>query len=64
MESKQWIKRATKHKGALHKNLGIPEGTKISKEKLEAAAEKSGKIGREARLALTLNKMHRSKVHP
>jgi len=59
IKSKFWIKDATKHKGALHKNLGIPAGTKIPEEKLETAAKRPGKIGREARLALTLEKMHR-----
>ena len=61
MKNKLWIKEATQHKGALHAHLGIPEGTKIPKATLEAAAKKSGKIGREARLALTLGKMHHSK---
>ncbi len=61
MRNKHWIKDATKHKGALHKNLGIPEGTIIPKEKLEVAAKRLGIIGREARLALTLKKMHRPK---
>jgi hypothetical protein len=59
MKKKLWIQEATKHKGALHKNLGIPEGTKIPKDKLEAAAKRSGKIGSEARLALTLEKINR-----
>ena len=58
MANKLWIKKATKHKGALHKKLGIPAGTKIPKARLEAAAKQSGQIGREARLALTLEKMH------
>ena len=62
MQKKYWIKEATKHKGALHKNLGIPEGEKIPKNKLEAAAKKSGKIGSEARLALTLRKMREKKI--
>ena len=61
MQKKYWIKDATKHKGALHKNLGIPEGTNIPKSKLEAAAKRPGKIGSEARLALTLEKMHQKK---
>ena len=62
MQKKYWIQEATKHKGALHKNLGIPEGEKIPKNKLEAAAKKSGKIGSEARLALTLRKMREKKI--
>ena len=61
MRNKLWIKKATSHKGALHKNLGIPEGTKIPKQTLETAAMEPGKTGREARLALTLEKMHHPK---
>lgn len=61
MKNKLWIKDATRHKGALHRSLGIPEGTNIPKGTLEGAAKRPGKIGREARLALTLEKMHRSK---
>ena len=61
MKNKLWIKEATQHKGALHARLGIPEGAKIPKATLEAAAKQSGKTGREARLALMLGKMHRPK---
>ena len=61
MQKKNWIQSATKHKGALHKNLGIPEGANIPKARLEAAAKQPGKIGAEARLALTLEKIHQKK---
>ena len=61
MPKKHWIQEATKHKGALHKNLGIPQGEKIPLEKLEAAAKLSEKIGSEARLALTLKKINKKK---
>lgn len=53
---KNWIQGAIKHPGALHKQLGIPQGKKIPKSKLRAAAKKGGALGRRARLALTLSK--------
>lgn len=54
MATKNWIAGATKNKGALHKNLGVPQGEKIPAAKLKAAAAKGGKVGKEARLAETL----------
>ena len=54
--SEKWIQGAIKHKGALHKELGVPEGKKIPKGKLEKAADAKGKEGRRARLALELEK--------
>lgn len=55
----KWIQKAIKpqNKGALHKQLGVPEGTKIPAKKLSAAAEKGGTLGRRARLAQTLGKL-------
>lgn len=55
----KWIAGATKNKGALHRNLGVPEGKKIPKAKIAAAAKQSGKIGKEARLAETLGKLRK-----
>ena len=50
-----WIAAATaKNKGALRKKLGAKKGKKIPAKKLNAAAKKGGKIGKEARLAKTL----------
>ncbi len=54
MADKKWIKGAVKHKGALHKELGVPAGKKIPAKKLAAAAKKGGKVGQRARLAETL----------
>lgn len=54
MKTKKWIAGAVKKKGALHKNLGVPQGKKIPESKLNAAAKEKGKIGKEARLAKTL----------
>jgi hypothetical protein len=57
-EKKKWIQGAIKKPGALHKQLGVPEGKKIPAKKLAAAAGKGGKLGQRARLAQTLKKMH------
>lgn len=46
-------------KGALHKELGVPEGKKIPEKKLKEAEKKGGKEGKRARLAETLKKMHK-----
>lgn len=52
-----WIKGAIKHPGALHKQLGVPQGKKIPAGKLAKAAKAGGKLGQRARLAETLKKM-------
>jgi hypothetical protein len=54
MAKEKWIQGAIKHKGALHKELGVPEGKKIPEKKLEKAAKAGGKLGKRARLAETL----------
>jgi hypothetical protein len=56
--AEKWIQKAIKHPGALHKELHVPKGKKIPAKKLAAAAKKSGKLGKRARLAETLKKMH------
>lgn len=58
-EKKKWIQKAIKHPGALHKELGVPEGKKIPEKTLEKAAKKGGKEGRRARLAETLKGMRK-----
>lgn len=57
MAGEKWIQKAIKKPGALHKELGVPEGKKIPAKKLSAAAKKPGKLGQRARLAETLKKM-------
>jgi hypothetical protein len=52
--AKNWIAGAIKHKGALHRELGVPEGQKIPAKKVAAAAKKGGTLGKRARLAETL----------
>lgn len=54
---KNWIEDATKNKGGLHKSLGIAQDKKIPKSKIRAAAKKKGKVGKQARLAATLEKL-------
>ena len=56
---KKWIQDAIKKPGALHKELGVPEGKKIPEKKLKAAAKKPGKEGKRARLAETLKKLNK-----
>lgn len=51
---KHFIQKAIKKPGALHKQLGVPEGKPIPEGKLEAAASKGGKLGQRARFAETL----------
>lgn len=59
--AKKWIQKAIKHPGALHKELGVPEGKKIPEKKLKSAAKKGGKLGERARLAETLKKLPKRK---
>lgn len=56
---KNWISEAVGKPGALHKQMGIPEGEKIPADQLEKAAESGGKLGRRARLAQTLSKLRK-----
>ena len=57
--AKKWIQKAIKHPGALHEELHVPKGKKIPKAKLEKAAHDKGKEGKRARLAETLEGMHK-----
>jgi len=58
MAKEKWIQGAIKHPGALRKELGAKKGKPIPAKKLAAAAKKKGTIGKRARLAETLKKMH------
>ena len=53
---KLWIQESIKRPGALKKTLGVEEGKKIPAGKLMAASRKTGRVGRQARLAMTLKK--------
>lgn len=53
--AKKWISGAIKHPGALHKELGVPEGKKIPASKLEKAEHSKNPTERKrASLAKTL----------
>jgi len=55
-----WIKGAIKHPGALHKELGVPQGKKIPQAKLEKAEKsKNPTLRKRANLAETLGRMHK-----
>jgi hypothetical protein len=56
--TEKFIAGAIRHKGALHKQLGIPTSKKIPMGTLMAAAKKGGTLGRRARLAITLEHLH------
>lgn len=60
-DGKLWIQDAIKHKGALHKSLGVPSGKKIPLSKLRHAEHsKSPTLRKRAKLAETLRGFHRN----
>jgi len=61
MKNKKWIQAALNpaHKGELHEELKVKKGKKIPMAKLNAAAKKGGKVGKQARLAKTLRKLRK-----
>lgn len=60
MAKGNWIKEATKNKGGLHKNLGIPQGEKIPAKALNKATHsKNATIRKEANLAKTLKSFNK-----
>lgn len=59
--AEKWIQKAIKKPGALHKEMGVPEGKKIPAKKLAAAAKKPGVEGKRARLAETLKSFKKGK---
>jgi hypothetical protein len=62
MAGKNWIAGAIKNPGALHQELGIPQGENIPAKKINAAANSDNPtLARRATLAKTLKKMHGSK---
>jgi len=52
--ARKWIAKAIKRPGALHKALGVAKGAKIPVGKIRKAAKAKGRLGKQARLALTL----------
>lgn len=54
-KKKNWIQKAVKNKGALHRELHVPENEKIPAKKLaKAAKSRSPKIKKQVALAKTL----------
>lgn len=54
----KWIQGAIKHPGALHRELGVPQGEKIPAKKIAKAAHSSNPtLAKRARLAEVLKKM-------
>jgi len=58
MAEKRWIQSAIKSPGSLRRSLGVKEDQNIPAKKLAAAAKKGGKLGRRARLAQVLRRLH------
>lgn len=60
--AKKWIQKMHMKKGALHRELGVPEGKKIPEKKLKKA-EKSDNptLRKRAQLAETFKKMRKKK---
>jgi hypothetical protein len=58
IKKKKWIKKGIKKEGSLRKAMKTKKGETIPVSKLEKAAKKGGKMGKRARLALTLKKIN------
>lgn len=54
-----WIRDAIGEEGGLHRSLGIPQGEDIPESKKRTAAKRPGKVGRQARLALRLERLRK-----
>lgn len=59
-EGGKWIESAIKHPGALRRQLHVPEGENIPKNKLRKAAAAPGKLGQRARMAETLGRLRKA----
>lgn len=58
----KWIQGAIKHPGALHKQLGVPQGEKIPASKISKAANSDNPtLAKRAKLAQTLKGLHHAK---
>jgi hypothetical protein len=59
--AEKWIQGAIKKPGALHRELGVPEGKNIPAKKLaKAEHSRNPTIRKEANLAKTLKGFHKS----
>jgi TolA-binding protein len=59
MAKKKFIQAMHLKKGALHKELGVPQGKKIPEGMLAKAAKAKGKLGQRARAAEMLRSLPR-----
>ena len=51
--AEKWMQEAfARHKGQLHRDLGVPQGQRIGQARLAEAAKRKGKIGQRARAAI------------
>lgn len=55
---KNWIQGAVKHPGALHAELGVPQGDPIPADRLQQAAQAGGKLGERARFAMNIKHLN------
>lgn len=58
---RKFIQSAIKRPGALRRTLGAKKGKPIPMSKLQAAAKRKGRVGRQARFALTLRKLSKKR---
>lgn len=55
-----WIAGAIRHPGALHRELGVPQGQTIPAKKVQAAAHSDNPLlAKRAKLAETLKNLHK-----
>ena len=59
MAGKNFIKKAIRRPGALHRALGVPQGKRIPLADIEKASHAPGRLGREARFAQTLASLNK-----
>ncbi len=60
MSDQKWIQDMQMKKGALHQEMGVPQGQNIPATKLETAANSNNEtLRKRAQLAITLKRMHK-----
>ncbi len=59
--AKKWIAAMHMKKGALHKQLGVKDSEKTPLGMLVKASKAKGKLGKRARLAMTLKRLRKKK---
>ncbi len=62
-KSSNFIQKAIKKPGQLHRDLGVPHDEDIPLDELKEAAKRDDKVGQRARLALTLRNQTRGLMH-